>query len=208
MSEGDVRDLQVIRSLLVATGSLAKSLMYDPRLTALESNLKALSIMLGNPIFYRMLHEVSNALMGAFASMAHITNLADNLFRLVGNFGDMFELSSKDSRALVESLRSIERYMNGMKNVSRLLDDMAAFISSEMEGLEDPDFFSRVVENSQNHMAYSEHLVSDDGSDDIYLDLSDEVYLGDLSDFEVDDDSVDLESDMEGDDDGDCGEGG
>jgi hypothetical protein len=75
-----------------------------------------------------------------------------------------------------------------------------------MEGLEDPDFFSRVVETSENHMAYSEHLLSDDGSDDIYLDLSDEVYLGDLSDFEVDDDSVDTEEDMEGYDDGDYGE--
>jgi len=72
--------------------------------------------------------------------------------------------------------------------------------------LEDPDFFSRIVETSQSQMDYSEHLLSDDGSDDIYLDLSDEVYLGDLSDFEVDDDSVDVEEDMEGYDDGDYDE--
>jgi len=55
-------------------------------------------------------------------------------------------------------------------------------------------------------MAYSEHLLSDGGSNDIYLDLSDEVYLGDLSDFEFDDDSVDAEEDMEDYDDGDYDE--
>jgi len=116
------------------------------------------------------------------------------------------ELSGHDVRALVESLQAIERHMNGLGNVSRLLKDMGDYVSSEMEGLEDPDFFSRIVDTSQSQLDYSEHLLSDDGSDDIYLDLSDEVYLGDLSDFEVDDDSVDAEEDMEDYDDGDCDE--
>jgi hypothetical protein len=206
MSEKDIRDLQVLRSLLVATQGLAKSLMYDGRLNALECNLKALSLVLDNAIFYRMLYEACDALKRAFASMVHVAALAENLGCLVGRVGDIVELSGHDVRALVESLQSIERHMNGLGNVSRILKDMADFLSSEMEGLEDPDFFSRVVETSENHMAYSEHLFSDDGYDDIYLDLSDEVYLGDLSDFEVDDDSVDTEEDMEGYDDGDYGE--
>jgi len=206
MSESDVRDLQVVRSLLVATQGLAKSLVHDARFTALKSNLKALSLVLGSPLFYRVLYEASDALESAFASMIYVTSLADNLCRLIGSFGDTFELSNFDARALVESLKSIERYMKALHNVSRIFEDIAEFISSEMEGLEDPDFFSRVVETSQNQMAYSEHLLSDDGSDDIYLDLSDEVYLGDLSDFEVDDDSVDIAEDMEDHGDGDYGE--
>jgi len=206
MSEKDIRDLQVFRSLLVATSSLSRSLMHDARFTALESNLKALSLVLDNPIFYRMLYESSDALKRAFASMTHVTSLADNLCRLISLFDEMSALSNYDVRSVVESLQSIERHMNGLGNVSRMFKDMADFISSEMEGLEDPDFFSRVVETSENHMAYSEHLLIDDGSDDIYLDLSDEVYLGDLSDFEVDDDSVDTEDDTEGYDDGDYGE--
>jgi len=206
MSEKDVRDLQILRSLLVATQGLAKSLMYDGRLNALECNLKALSLVLDNPMFYRMLYEACDALKRAFASMVHVTSLAENLGRLVGRVGDIVELSGHDVRALVESLQAIERHMNGLGNVSRLLKDMGDYVSSEMEGLEDPDFFSRVVETSENHMAYSEHLLIDDGSDDIYLDLSDEVYLGDLSDFEVDDDSVDAEEDMEDYDDGDYDE--
>jgi len=206
MSEKDIRDLQVIRSLLVATQGLAKSIMYDVRLTALESNLKALSLVLENPIFYRMLSEASDALKRAFGSMIYVTSLAENLCLLTGRVGDMLELSNLDVRALVEALQSIERHMNGLGNVSRMLKDMADAISSDMEGLEDPDVFSRIVEASQDHMAYSEHLLGDDGSGDIYLDLSDEVYLGDLSDFEADEDSVDTEEDMEGYDDGDCGE--
>jgi len=206
MSEKDIRDLQVLRSLLMATQGLAKSLMYDARLTALESNLRALSLVLENPIFYRMLYELSHALKRAFASMTHVTSLAENLCRLVSSFGDMFELSNLDVRAIVESLQSVERHMNSLGNASRMLNDISAFTSSEVDGLEDPDFFSRVVETSESHMAYSEHLLIDGGSDDIYLDLSDEVYLGDLSDFEVDDDSVDSEEDMEGYADGDYDE--
>jgi len=206
MSEKDIRDLQILRSLSVATQGLAKSLMYDGRLNALECNLKALSLVLDNPIFYRMLYEACDALKRAFASMVHVTALAENLGCLVGRVGDIVELSGHDVRALVESLQAIERHMNGLGNVSRLLKDMGDYVSSEMEGLEDPDFFSRIVDTSQSQMDYSEHLLSDDGSDDIYLDLSDEVYLGDLSDFEVDDDSVDSEEDMEDYDDGDYDE--
>jgi hypothetical protein len=206
MSESEIRDLQILRSLSVATQGLAKSLMYDGRLNALEHNLKALSLVLDNSIFYRMLYEACDALKRAFASMVHVTALAENLGCLVGRVGDIVELSGYDVRALVESLQSIERHMNGLGKVSRMFKDMSDFLSSEMEGLEDPDFFSRVVETSENHMAYSEHLLSDDGSEDIYLDLSDEVYLGDLSDFELDDDSVDTGEDMEGYDDGDYDE--
>jgi hypothetical protein len=202
MSEGDIRDLQVTRSLLLATISLARSLMNDARLAALESNLKALSVMLGSPIFYRMLHEVSESLRGAFASMTTVAALAENFCRLISSFGDMFELSGRDARALVESLRSIDRHMKGLKNVSRMLDDMAAFISSEMDGLEDPDFFSRVVETSESHMEYSRHLVDDENSDEIYMDLSDDVYLGDLSDFEDGDSDLDSGEELEVEDEG------
>ncbi len=204
MSDRDIRDLQVLRSLLVATGGLSKSLMYDVRLTALESNLRAVSLVLENPVFYRLLHEACDALQRAFASMVHVTSLAENLCCLVGRISDIVELSGHDVRALVESLQAIERHMKGLGNISRMLHDMAEFISSEMDGLEDPNYFSRVVETSESHMAYSEHLVSDEGSDEIYLDLSDEVYLGDLSGFENGDDVADDgEEDEEGYDDGD-----
>ena len=185
MSEDYARRLESIRALLSSTAELSNSLLHDSRISALESNLRVISLLLDHPIFYRLLYESSNALRRAFASMTAVSRLADSLFQLCSENNFPLERSGSDVLALVESLDVITRHMNGLSNVSKILNDLAHTVSTESAALEDVSKFSEVVETTERIMSYSEHLLPDDDAHDIYLDLSDEVYLGDLSDLEL-----------------------
>ena len=195
MSEDYARRLESIRALLSSTAELSNSLLHDSRISALESNLRVISLLLDHPIFYRLLYESSNALRRAFASMTAVSRLADSLFQLCSENNFPLEQSGSDVLALVESLDVITRHMNELSNVSKILNDLAHTVSAESAALEDASKFSEVVETTERLMSYSEHLLPDGDEHDIYLDLSDEVYLGDISDLE-------LLEDMEDEDDG------